>query len=58
MLARTAVAVVLLATPISAFAASSPQLSLKGVRVVDLTYAFDKNTIYWPTSPSTFSSTL
>lgn len=29
-------------------------LNLQGVRVVDLTYAFDDKTIYWPTSPSTF----
>ena len=29
-------------------------LDLQGVRVIDLTYAFDEKTIYWPTSPSTF----
>ncbi len=31
-----------------------PPIDLQGVRVVDLTYAFDDKTIYWPTSPTTF----
>lgn len=31
-----------------------PPLDLSGVQVVDLTYAFDQNTLYWPTSPSAF----
>jgi len=31
-----------------------PPLDLSGVQVVDLTYAFDENTLYWPTSPSAF----
>ena len=35
-------------------ASAGPPLNLQGVRVVDLTHAFDDKTIYWPTSPSTF----
>jgi kynurenine formamidase len=31
-----------------------PPLDLTGVQVVDLTYAYDENTLYWPTSPSAF----
>ncbi|HVR98325.1 MAG TPA: cyclase family protein [Thermoanaerobaculia bacterium] len=31
-----------------------PPIDLQGVRVVDLTHAFDENTLYWPTSPTTF----
>lgn len=31
-----------------------PPIDLQGIRVVDLTYAFDDKTIYWPTSPTTF----
>lgn len=55
MLARIAIALTLLvAIPAAATGAPKPPLSLKGVRVVDLTHAFDKNTIYWPTSPSAF----
>jgi kynurenine formamidase len=34
--------------------AADPPIDLAGVRVVDLTYAFDEKTIYWPTSPTTF----
>ena len=30
------------------------QIDLASARVVDLTHAFDKDTIYWPTSPSGF----
>ncbi len=29
-------------------------IDLQGFRVVDLTYAFDEKTLYWPTSPTTF----
>lgn len=29
-------------------------VDLQGFRVVDLTYAFDEKTIYWPNSPSSF----
>jgi kynurenine formamidase len=34
--------------------AADPPINLTGVKVVDLTYAFDDKTIYWPTSPTTF----
>ena len=30
-------------------------IDLSRVRMVDLTHAFDEHTIYWPTSPSTFT---
>jgi kynurenine formamidase len=54
MIARIVVAVAVLALPALAHAQASSPLSLKGVRVVDLTHAFDERTIYWPTSPSSF----
>jgi kynurenine formamidase len=31
-----------------------PPVDLAGVRIVDLTHAFDDKTLYWPTAPSTF----
>ncbi len=34
--------------------ASGQQIDLSSSRVIDLTHAFDKDTIYWPTSPSGF----
>jgi len=34
--------------------ASTPPLDLKHADVVDLTYAFDEHTLYWPNSPSAF----
>ena len=34
--------------------ARAQQIDLASSRVVDLTHAFDKDTIYWPTSPSGF----
>ncbi len=34
--------------------APRPPVDLASVRVVDLTYPFDEQTIYWPTSPGTF----
>lgn len=34
--------------------AADPPINLSGVKVVDLTYAFDDKTLYWPTSPTTF----
>jgi len=34
--------------------ASAQQIDLASMRVVDLTHAFDKDTVYWPTSPSGF----
>lgn len=30
------------------------ELDLSGVTIVDLTYAYDEETLYWPTSPSAF----
>jgi kynurenine formamidase len=33
---------------------SPPVLDLDAVQVVDLTYPFDEETLYWPTSPSSF----
>lgn len=38
-------------------AAPESFLNLKTIRIVDLTYAFDEHTIYWPTSPSSFRLT-
>ena len=32
-------------------------LDLSGVDVVDLSYAYDEATLYWPTSPTTFELT-
>ena len=41
--------------PTDRAAASDPAPpSLASARVIDLTYAFDEKTIYWPTSPSAF----
>ncbi len=34
--------------------APRPPIGLANANVVDLTYAFDKNTLYWPNSPSSF----
>lgn len=34
--------------------AQGPAIDLRGVRVVDLTYAYDEKTLYWPTSPTAF----
>jgi kynurenine formamidase len=34
--------------------ATPKALDLRDARIVDLTYPFDKHTIYWPTSPSSF----
>jgi len=49
------VLIVLAADAARAAAPSSrPPIDLKGARVVDLTYAFDEKTIYWPTSPTSF----
>ncbi|MFN7959875.1 MAG: cyclase family protein [Thermoanaerobaculia bacterium] len=36
---------------------SPPGLDLGSFRVLDLTYAFDSSTLYWPTSPSGFQLT-
>jgi kynurenine formamidase len=37
-----------------ALAAAPPALDLSRVRIVDLTYAFGADTLYWPTSPTAF----
>jgi kynurenine formamidase len=37
-----------------ALAATAPAVDLAHVRMVDLTYAFGAETLYWPTSPSGF----
>jgi kynurenine formamidase len=36
------------------FASQAQELDLTRYRLVDLTHAFNEQTIYWPTSPSTF----
>jgi kynurenine formamidase len=36
-------------------AADAQTIDLSRARIVDLTHAFDERTIYWPTSPSTFT---
>ena len=33
---------------------ASPLVGLSAARVVDLSWTYDEQTIYWPTSPSTF----
>lgn len=47
-------ALLLLPVPAPAAETGRPPIDLQGVRVVDLTYAFDDKTLYWPTAPSTF----
>ena len=54
MFVKLVVVAAVVAMPAIAIAQSRQPLSLKDVRVVDLTHAFDRNTIYWPTSPSSF----
>ena len=44
----------LLSAAAQAAEAQRPPVDLQGFRVVDLTYAFDEKTLYWPTSPTTF----
>jgi len=44
----------LLAPLLASGQAAKPSLDLANARVVDLTYAFDDKTLYWPTAPSTF----
>lgn len=34
--------------------AAPPALDLSGYRILDMSYPFDENTIYWPTSPTSF----
>ncbi len=42
------------ASPEDAPATPTPPINLVGYELVDLTYAFDEDTIYWPTSPGGF----
>jgi kynurenine formamidase len=44
------------AVSLAAAPAKAP-LDLSGARIVDLSYAFDARTLYWPTSPSGFQLT-
>jgi kynurenine formamidase len=39
---------------LTAPAAAAQPLDLRGVRLVDLTHPFDAQTLYWPTSPTSF----
>jgi kynurenine formamidase len=50
-LALAALAAIGMTSPARAAQPAPPSLA---ARVVDLTYAFDEKTIYWPTSPSAF----
>jgi kynurenine formamidase len=47
-------ALLLLSAAAEAAETRRPPIDLQGVRVVDLTHAFDEKTLYWPTSPTTF----
>lgn len=47
-------ALLLLCAAAEAAETPRPPIDLQGVRVVDLTHAFDEKTLYWPTSPTTF----
>lgn len=49
---RLAIAVFLLAAGCAS--APRPPIDLSNATLVDLTYAFDKNTLYWPNSPGGF----
>lgn len=51
--ARSAAAL-LFAAAVAGAAPKAPVLDLSRVRLVDLTHAFDAQTLYWPTAPSTF----
>ena len=53
---RGALLVVLICVAPAAAARRTPaqELDLESHEAVDLTYAFDASTLYWPTSPSTF----
>lgn len=53
-----ALLLLVLLLPSEGGAARSPSTpDLRTARIVDLTHAFDEDTIYWPTSPSRFSLT-
>jgi kynurenine formamidase len=57
---RVAAALALLAAgvPVSAQRTKRPLLDLANTKVIDLTYAFDDRTLYWPTSPAAFQLTV
>src|SRR6266540_2387154 len=44
--------------PVSAQRTKRPLLDLANTKVIDLTYAFDDRTLYWPTSPTAFQLTV
>lgn len=48
------IALLLLSATAEAAGARRPPVDLQGVRMVDLTHAFDDKTLFWPTSPTTF----
>lgn len=59
---RCALALLVALIPAATGLAESPSqsravLDLARLRVVDLTHAFDAQTVYWPTAPSTFALT-
>ena len=49
---RTLIALTLLA--LCACTTTTPTNPLQNAELVDLTYAFDEHTLYWPTSPTSF----
>jgi kynurenine formamidase len=49
-----AVCLALTATFAATFASAQSAPDLRNAEVVDLTYAFDEHTLYWPNSPSAF----
>lgn len=51
--AHVCLAAVLLAAPQAAWAQTST-LDLSAAEIVDLSHAYDRDTLYWPTSPSEF----
>lgn len=53
LVVRVALAVLVSALPAAAAEPTAP-LDLATAKVVDLTWAFDEHTLYWPTSPSAF----
>ncbi len=53
MTLRSTLASLCALSALAGFSTAAP-LTLDSAGVIDLTYAFDENTIYWPTSPSSF----
>jgi kynurenine formamidase len=50
-------ALIILGAGIMPFTAPAFALDLQRARIIDLTYPFDEQTIYWPTAPSSFQLT-